>query len=187
MPNDDSPFDEKKLFREVMQSVTPLKQQKKRAIHKPSPPTTIPPRRPKETPAPSFSPYYLSNSYPNEVSAESILDYSIPNLPKKKLLDLRKGNCRWQSRLDLHGLTTSQASDKLGHYISQQFLAGHRYVLIVHGKGSPTADAPVLKNHVNHWLQQLPEILAFHSATPRDGGSGALYVWLRANDLNSRS
>ena len=179
MPNDDSPFDEKKIFRELMQSVTPLKQQKKRVIHKPSPPTIISQRSPKEAPRPTFSSYYLSNNYPNEVSAESILDYSIPNLPKKKLLDLRRGHCRWQSRLDLHGLTTSQASNKLGHYISQQFLAGHRYVLIVHGKGSPTGDAPVLKNHVNHWLQQLPEILAFHSAAPRDGGSGALYVWLK--------
>lgn len=32
---------------------------------------------------------------------------------------------------------------------------------------------------VNYWLRLRPEVLAFCSATRRDGGTGAVYVLLR--------
>jgi DNA-nicking Smr family endonuclease len=38
---------------------------------------------------------------------------------------------------------------------------------------------PVLKGKVNHWLQQRDEVLAFCSARPVDGGTGAVYVLLK--------
>ena len=50
----------------------------------------------------------------------------------------------------------------------------------MHGKGLRSGPAgPVLKNSVQHWLSQWDEVLAFVSAQPRDGGSGALYVLLK--------
>jgi DNA-nicking Smr family endonuclease len=36
-----------------------------------------------------------------------------------------------------------------------------------------------LKNRVNAWLQQLDAVLAFCSARPADGGSGAVNILLR--------
>ncbi|MGY8862749.1 MAG: Smr/MutS family protein, partial [Pseudomonadales bacterium] len=41
------------------------------------------------------------------------------------------------------------------------------------------AGQAIIKSHVNHWLQQLDAVLAFTSALPKDGGTGALYVLLK--------
>ncbi|HET8706021.1 MAG TPA: Smr/MutS family protein, partial [Pseudomonadales bacterium] len=38
---------------------------------------------------------------------------------------------------------------------------------------------PILKSSVNHWLRQLPQVLAFCSAQPKDGGLGAVYVLVK--------
>ena len=37
----------------------------------------------------------------------------------------------------------------------------------------------MLKNKLNHWLQQWDEVLAFCSARPVDGGTGAIYLLLK--------
>jgi len=37
----------------------------------------------------------------------------------------------------------------------------------------------VIKNKVNSWLRQHQDVLAFHSAMPKDGGNGAVYVLLK--------
>ena len=51
---------------------------------------------------------------------------------------------------------------------------------IVHGKGLRSRQGqPVLKVKVNHWLRQREEVLAFCSARPVDGGTGAVYVLLK--------
>jgi len=53
-------------------------------------------------------------------------------------------------------------------------------VQIIHGKGlSNQTQPPLLKNQVNRWLRCHPAVLAFCSAQPKDGGTGALYVLLK--------
>jgi DNA-nicking Smr family endonuclease len=53
-------------------------------------------------------------------------------------------------------------------------------VRMIHGKGNRSRHkGPVLKHKVNHWLRQRQEVLAFCSARPMDGGTGAIYVLLR--------
>jgi DNA-nicking Smr family endonuclease len=55
-----------------------------------------------------------------------------------------------------------------------------RCARIIHGKGSSTSGRPpVLKQKVNYWLRLYDQVLAFCSATRRDGGTGAVYVLLR--------
>ena len=177
MPKHTVSDEDKQYFRETVQSVIPLKQpQKKVQTHK-----QVPPQQPriKTKQAPPTQHYALSSYYTEEVGAETTLAYNIPNLPQKRLLALRKGKIPRQGRLDLHGLTVAQAQDKLVQFITQHCQMGNRCVLIIHGKGSPKGEAPVLKNHVYHWLTQMNDILAIHSALPRDGGAGALYVLLR--------
>jgi DNA-nicking Smr family endonuclease len=50
----------------------------------------------------------------------------------------------------------------------------------VHGKGNGSwQKQPVLKNKLNQWLRQRDEVLAFCSARPCDGGTGAIYVLLK--------
>ncbi len=52
---------------------------------------------------------------------------------------------------------------------------------IIHGKGYRSgARGPLLKIAVNLWLRRHPDVMAFTSARPIDGGTGAVYVLLRA-------
>jgi DNA-nicking Smr family endonuclease len=62
-------------------------------------------------------------------------------------------------------------------------------VLVIHGKGASSADvarSSILKGCVDHWLRELEIVQAFHSAQPRDGGTGAAYVLLRKSEEKKR-
>ena len=39
-----------------------------------------------------------------------------------------------------------------------------------------------IKSYVNHWLREIPEVLAYHSAQRHHGGVGAVYVLLRKSE-----
>jgi DNA-nicking Smr family endonuclease len=177
MSDDKLTDEDKALFRHMMQAVKPLNKNKKLATKQPKQPEKPPPRvrysdKPETT-------YDLSNHYTTIVNSESILTYCKQSIPRKRLSELKSGKIAWQSRLDLHGLKPDAARNSLCKFVEHQVNVGNRCLLIIHGKGGLHGEPPVLKNHVNHWLQQFPQVLAFHSALPRDGGSGALYVLLQ--------
>ena len=169
--------EDKALFHDTMKTVKPLTHTTRRA---PNPPVVAKPVRrkldPIETPK---SDYYLSNHYTDVVNPTSTLAYCNRDIPRNRLRELRNGEIRWQARLDLHGLKPDAARKALCNFIDQQSTGSNRCLLIIHGKGGRLGEEPVLKNHVNHWLQQFPQVLAFHSAIPRDGGTGAVYVLLK--------
>lgn len=83
--------------------------------------------------------------------------------------------------IDLHGKTKQEAIDALNHLMQQAADQGPYRWIIVHGKGHRSAsETPaVLKNMVYQYLKKQPLVLAFSSAQPIDGGTGALYVLLR--------
>jgi DNA-nicking Smr family endonuclease len=54
-----------------------------------------------------------------------------------------------------------------------------RCALITHGKGEGRQEPAKLKSCVNHWLRQLDQVLAFHSAQKQHGGLGATYVLIK--------
>lgn len=175
MPKDVSEED-KALFRKMMEDVKPLNQKAKVSYK------TVPtPRQPysREQEKTAIPSYNLSDAYPNTVHADSILSYHQASLPFRRFRQLKLGQIPWEARLDLHGLSLSEAKSQLCQFIEQQIQLGHRSLLIIHGKGSRQGESPILKNHVNHWLRQFPQVLAFHSTLPRDGGSGSLYVLIK--------
>ncbi len=91
---------------------------------------------------------------------------------------LRRGSYPIESQLDLHGLGQAHARDLLAEFLASGRHAGLR---CVHGKGYRSgARGPVLKTAVNLWLRRHLDVLAFTSARPIDGGTGAVYVLLRA-------
>jgi DNA-nicking Smr family endonuclease len=170
--------DDKALFQDVMRTVKPLKPGKKVAaehIQVAKKPIIKPPPEPPSLDYPKTA---LSSYYAEPVNSDSILYYCKTGFPKKQLLHAHKQQ-PWQARLDLHGLRPETAQAELCNFIAQQLQSQHRYVLVIHGKGGRFGEAPVLKNLVNRWLQQLPEVLAFHSAVAKDGGSGAVYIILQ--------
>jgi DNA-nicking Smr family endonuclease len=96
---------------------------------------------------------------------------------------LRRGEFSYQATLDLHGMTAAAARVAVESFIAAAVRDGHRTVLIVHGRGRNSRDQiPVLKAQVGRWLGSGRigrSVLAFTSARPGDGGTGAVYVLLR--------
>lgn len=92
---------------------------------------------------------------------------------------LRRGQFSAQDELDLHGANALQAEVLLARFLAESGAAGLGCVRIVHGKGGAPGDGvPVLKNLVDRLLRQRGDVLAFHSAPPAQGGTGALLVLL---------
>ncbi len=93
---------------------------------------------------------------------------------------LRRGKYAIESELDLHGMTVSIAKKELDGFLSRCQSTNRRCIRIIHGKGHGSVNKiPVLKNKLNKWLQKYDSILAFCSAPPNDGGTGAVYVLLK--------
>ncbi|MCB1760669.1 MAG: Smr/MutS family protein [Gammaproteobacteria bacterium] len=105
------------------------------------------------------------------------LEFVRPGIQKRLFQELRRGHLPPQESLDLHGLRVHEARTELVRFLN--FARHHRLrvVHIIHGRGyGSQARQPVLKQKVNQWLRQRPEVLAFCSAPRFDGGLGAVYV-----------
>ena len=112
-------------------------------------------------------------------------------MDQKALKKLKKGKFTPEAKLDLHGLTSEQAHRVLMPFIIKNFKQNKRLVLVITGKGEKNNDNAygssnlgVLKKKVPQWLRLQPVndcILDFVEAHQKDGGSGALYVYLKKN------
>lgn len=90
---------------------------------------------------------------------------------------LRRGQYRVESELDLHGLVVDEARGVLRAFLARAIARHQRCVRIVHGKGLGSGPrGPVLKKAVNLILRKNAAVVAFCSARPVDGGTGAMYV-----------
>lgn len=197
MPKDTLSDEDKALFRQMTQGVVPLKKNSsKDTSREPIKPTQpIRPIQPiqskkksnsatasSSTRKPKITEIHLSDTYLHEVKAETYLSYCQHPIPRPRFAALQKGRIPWDKKLDLHGLKSVEASEKLLQFINEASLQGLRCLLIIHGKGGRNSLAipiPVLKNLVNHWLKQIPQVLAFCSALAKDGGTGAVYLLLK--------
>ncbi len=101
-----------------------------------------------------------------------------PRVMKK----LKSGEFTTQAHLDLHGHVRDEAKKVLLSFIQNNHSLGYRTLLIIHGRGLKSDQGPVLKESVVKWLTTGTLsllVLAFCSARPCDGGTGALYVLLK--------
>jgi DNA-nicking Smr family endonuclease len=120
-----------------------------------------------------------------------------PRLPKAPLvlspIDRRlkhriaRGTVEIDARIDLHGMTQSEAHVVLLHFLRRAQADGARTVLVITGKGGASDDPGssgrgVLKRQVPQWLA-LQEfrvyVIGMEEAHVGHGGAGALYVRMR--------
>ncbi len=114
---------------------------------------------------------------------EYIEGYNVRDYDLKEIRKLKRGEIAYEASLDLHGKKKEEAKQLVKNFIDQSRKYGNRCVLIVHGRGIHSKDnIPILKDSLKIWLSNNSigkHILAFCSATPKDGGTGAIYVLLR--------
>jgi DNA-nicking Smr family endonuclease len=89
------------------------------------------------------------------------------------------------ARIDLHGMTQTEAHSALRSLLQRSQANGAKFVLVITGKGLPNPsfnERGVLRRQVPLWLAS-PEfrryVAGFDVAHPGHGGDGALYVRLR--------
>lgn len=186
-PSDDQP-DDLQLFRELMQGVQPLKQNKadiSQASVQDDPLSLAIRRQAAEQEAAAGVQNTLSDGQVVPVNPGESLAFHLPDLPWRTFQSLKKGRINWQEGLDLHGYTLEDARTELVRFVRDGRSRGYRCLLLVHGKAYiREGELPSIKSHVNTWLKQMPEVLAFVSALPTDGGTGAVYILLRTRTKN---
>ncbi|MEM7432783.1 MAG: Smr/MutS family protein [Pseudomonadota bacterium] len=105
-----------------------------------------------------------------------------PSVGRTTMRMLARGSYAIQAEIDLHGMTVAEAKPHLARFIERCAQNGKLCIRVVHGKGLGSGDrGPVLKNSVNRWLRRWDPVLAFATARQADGGTGAVYVLLKAN------
>jgi DNA-nicking Smr family endonuclease len=118
-----------------------------------------------------------------------VLEYKRPGVQNGVFRKLKQGRYEADACLDMHRMTVAVARCELFSFIEEAQSMGLRTVLLIHGKGESGAErekSSILKGCTDHWLRELPVVQAFHSAQPRHGGTGAVYVLLQKSEEMKR-
>jgi len=174
--------EEKDLFRKAMADVSPLKHTPRAMPERPRPRR----QRRAELGQPSeLSTFPLSDSEPLQAweTPSGHIFWQRSSLRPREVRRLKRGEFSKAWQIDLHGMTRDEAARALHRFVSQAHQAGARHLLIITGKGYHSEGGEsVVRKVAQQTLEHLPMVLAFTSAQPADGGTGAFYVFLRAGD-----
>lgn len=167
--------EESRLFRNSMAPVQP-----KKPANRHAPARALPSARPKPRDADTADAVEHSlDDGPDDFATGTELSFRQDGVQLRVMRKLRRGKYRCQAELDLHGMLVPAARHAIVEFLVDARAKQLRCVRIIHGKGLRSGDhGPVLKNRVAHWLRQREEVLAYCSARPVDGGTGAVYVLL---------
>lgn len=125
----------------------------------------------------------LRTSDVERVGPHDVVGYKRPGIQDGVYRKLRLGRYESEARLDLHRHTIDEARRALFRFLNECMQHDLRTVLILPGKGDRSlTDPAVLKSYLVHWLTDLDDVQAFHTAQPHHGGAGAFYVLLRKSE-----
>ena len=95
-------------------------------------------------------------------------------------------------KIDLHGYSLSDANTKVDRFINESFANGYKKLLIVTGKGlrSKVYDDPYRSEKMSVLRYSIPEFIRSNKnlsdkinkitiANVKDGGDGAMYIFLK--------
>ncbi|MFC3116232.1 DNA endonuclease SmrA [Cellvibrio fontiphilus] len=171
------------FFLSQMQGVKPIKVEEKVVLaptHQDK--TSIETRRKAATAELAKDKNFLSGEYIEPLDPLSVIEFKRDGVQHGVYRSLRMGKYQIDARLDLHNMTVEQARTAVFQFIKDCMTNDIRCALITHGKGEGRDQPAQLKSCVAHWLPQLDEVMAFHSAQKRHGWVGATYVLLRKSD-----
>lgn len=177
--------DDERFFNEAMSDVTPVSVEGKERVPghgRRARPVHPAPDEVREGMA------YLRNLVKGSIEmditfSDEYIEGSLSGVGRKIMRRLKRGQIPVQDHIDLHGLTQKEAEAEVRHFLTESHKRGLRCVLLVHGRGLNSPDSyPVLKERLPVWLNRGAArkiVLAFATARPYDGGTGAIYVLLR--------
>ncbi len=177
--------DESRYFLEAMRDVKPLKGPRRKIT--PGPDINIWPSHPApddELEAMAHLSDLVSGAADLDITfSDEYIEGCVRGFDRKLMGRLKKGRFPIQDYVDLHGLTKEEAKARVQGFLRESYRLGLRCVLVVHGRGLNSENhIPILKERLPTWLSQGPIrkiVLAFSTAMPYDGGTGAIYILLK--------
>jgi DNA-nicking Smr family endonuclease len=173
----DDSSDNARLFRDAIGRVRPLKRA-----------TAPAPNRPRPKPEPAqferdesrVRDELLAHAFdPAAIELGDEIHYLKPGQPARLLKQLRRGHFSVRGEIDLHEMTIAVARDAVRAFLDDAMARRDYCVRIIHGKGLRSrADGPVLKRMTATLLARRKDVLAYASARPAQGGTGAVIVLL---------
>lgn len=180
--------DGRSTFLDAMQDVKPLPKQDTVTILKAKPTLAQSLKREALQRDLNLAQNYLSTEQVDPLDPFDYLSYKKSGVQEGVFKNLRLGKYRIDFTLNLQQYKFEQARQALFETVIQAQQRGIRTLLIRHGIGLNSQPFPAfLKSYVYKWLQQLPHILAFHTAQKQHGGSASLYVLLKKSDAEKTS
>jgi len=169
--------EERDLWSLVTRDVIPARKRGRTALKPPAPNTTVAPARRGRGAAPGPAP--LLPRTPLKKTAPA-LGGGDPKLDRKAA----KGRIPIEARLDLHGITEIAAHARVTRFILDAREDGLRLVLVITGKGSARGGEGrgVIRRRFVDWVEAPPlraAIARVAPASPKDGGAGAFYLFLK--------
>ena len=116
------------------------------------------------------------------VEPNAVLSYKLDGIGHNVFNRFRKGQYPIDASLDLHRMRVKQAREQVLAFIKECLRQDIRTALISHGKAEHSELKATLKSCINQWLKEIDVVQAFHSAQPKHGGTGAVYVMLRKSE-----
>ena len=171
------------VFQKAMDGVAPLKEGERKTVVRPrAQPTVGQLRRRRDAVAKGREENdrnQLTFGEIERVNPFDVLAWKKDGVQPRVFRRLAQGKYPIEATLDLHQRTVKEARDDVFRFIRSSSRNGFRSVVIVHGRGDKSDDPAKLKSYVAHWLVQLADVIGFHSAPRRDGGTGATFVLIR--------
>ena len=117
---------------------------------------------------------------PGSIEMGDEILYLKPGHPARLLKQLRRGHFSIQAEIDLHQMSVAVARAAVAGFIDDAIRHREFCVRIVHGKGlRSAARGPVVKRMTEQLLRRRNDVVAFASALPAQGGTGAVLVLLQ--------
>lgn len=172
--------EEQSEFADMMEDVTPLKSHRRiadKSVRKDE--AALAQRRRAAVALGESNDNFLSTEHAPQLGPHDIISFVRPGVQHGVYHKLRRGRYDAEATLDLHRHSVEQARQELWDFLREATAYQLRTVMVLHGKGDRAPTPAVLKSFVAYWLKHIPEVLAYHSALPHQGGAGALYVLLK--------
>lgn len=170
---------DEQLFRQEMAGVVPLKTAPTtdskaprvlKRLHKPDVSSSC-----------SDTTISLSADDKTHIDAQDGSSHRKNGIQKRTMQKLKRGRFVVGAQLDLHNMTTQTAQPVLLEFIADALAMSLESVRIIHGKGLRSENGPRLKLMARKLLRDHPQVLAYTSCKPADGGDGAVDVLLKSS------
>ena len=174
----DEPEDQH-LFREQMSGVTPLKPRP--TTESRAPRTPCHGRKPENFSEIADPSILSSMGNQARIDTDDGSSHRKDGIQKRTMQKLKRGHFKVGDELDLHNMTIETAQKVLLDFIVKAQGKSLSSVRIIHGKGLRSDKGPRLKLITRQLLRNHPQVLAYVSCKPADGGDGAVDVLLKSS------